>query len=315
MASRAVFAILLLLEVNLCAVSVHAQVDSPRLNSWVGVYPNDRVRGVTFLEDPEIKNRVIDALGPTSISQMREMSLVGPIVHRGDWLIAYGCQPDMCAAAKWWVAINFTNSEARACLALANLPTVRFGASGKKYVDLPRTREGGCPEPEKAIPVFDQLFRDSVGSATLKPPVASALVEPPPIVLDKSMTRVLLKKDGGTFGVPIEINGALTLDFIVDSGAADVSVPIDVFSTLLRTGTIQDSDIIGEQTYILADGSRSKSITFTIRSLKVGEKVVDNVRGSVGSSGGVLLLGQSFFERFKSWSVDNVNHELVLEPR
>ena len=160
--------------------------------------------------------------------------------------------------------------------------------------------------------MFDQLLGGSVASETS--PLTS-LVAPPPVALNKGWTRVPLKRDGGTFGVPIEINGALTLDFIVDSGAADVSVPIDVFSTLLRTGTIQDSDIMGEQTYVLADGSQSKSITFTIRSLKVGDKIVNKVRGSVGSSGGILLLGQSFLERFKSWSVDNVNHELVLEPR
>jgi clan AA aspartic protease (TIGR02281 family) len=122
-----------------------------------------------------------------------------------------------------------------------------------------------------------------------------------------------LKKEGGTFVVPVQINGAITLDFTVDSGAADVSVPADVFSTLARTGTIKDSDIIGEETYVLADGSKSQSVTFTIRSLKVGDRIVENVRGSVAPSRGSLLLGQSFLERFKSWSIDNTKHVLLLE--
>jgi clan AA aspartic protease (TIGR02281 family) len=122
-----------------------------------------------------------------------------------------------------------------------------------------------------------------------------------------------LKKEGGTFVVPVQINGAITLDFTVDSGAADVSVPADVFSTLARTGTIRDSDIIGEETYVLADGSKSQSVTFTIRSLKVGDRIVENVRGSVAPSRGSLLLGQSFLERFKSWSIDNTKHVLLLE--
>jgi clan AA aspartic protease (TIGR02281 family) len=124
---------------------------------------------------------------------------------------------------------------------------------------------------------------------------------------------VPLKQDGGIFVVPVEINGAITLEFGVDSGAADVSVPLDVFSTLKRTHTIKDSDIIGEQTYMLADGSRSPSIIFTIRSLKVGGKVVENVRGSVAPPQGTLLLGQSFLKRFKSWSINNTNHEHLLE--
>jgi predicted aspartyl protease len=71
----------------------------------------------------------------------------------------------------------------------------------------------------------------------------------------------------------------------------------------------------GEQTYVLADGSKSKSITFTIRSLKIGDTIVKNVKGSVASPHGMLLLGQSFLERFKSWSVDNARRELVLEQQ
>jgi uncharacterized protein len=126
--------------------------------------------------------------------------------------------------------------------------------------------------------------------------------------------RVPLKMDGGTFVVPVQINGTMTLDFIIDSGAADVSVPADVVSTLMRAGAIREPDFIGENTYVLADGSKTKSPTFTIRTLKVGNTVLDNVRGSVASSQGSLLLGQSFLARFKSWSIDNTKQELLLEP-
>src|SRR5262249_39266645 len=47
---------------------------------------------------------------------------------------------------------------------------------------------------------------------------------------------------------------------------------------------------------------------------KVGDMVVENVIGSVGPMQGSLL-GQSFLERFRSWSIDNTNHVLLLEPR
>jgi clan AA aspartic protease (TIGR02281 family) len=313
MARRAALMTLLLLATVAWAVPARAQADPAAIKAWVGMYPHDRLRGLTFLEDPEVQTRVINALGPSAVSQIKDMATVGPILQRGDWLIAYGCRPHMCADAKWWVAINLTSFETRACLALLGSPTVRFGASGKKYIDLPRAREGACPEPEKTIPMFDQLLGGPIASEKPKASVTLSFGAPPPIALNKNWTRVPLKKEGGTFGVPIEINGALTLEFVVDSGAADVSVPVDVFSTLIRTGTIKDSDIIGEETYVLADGSKSKLITFTIRSLKVGDKVVENVKGSVASSHGILLLGQSFLERFKSWSVDNVKHELLLE--
>jgi len=36
--------------------------------------------------------------------------------------------------------------------------------------------------------------------------------------------------------VPVKINGAVTLNFVIDSGLADVSVPADVVLSLIRTG-------------------------------------------------------------------------------
>jgi predicted aspartyl protease len=118
---------------------------------------------------------------------------------------------------------------------------------------------------------------------------------------------------GGIYVVPVLINDAITLDFIVDSGAADVSIPADVVMTLMRTGTLRDSDFLGEKTYVLADGSEVPSQTFRIRSLKVGNRVLENVNGSVAPVQGSLLLGQSFLSRFKSWSVDNARHSLIIE--
>jgi hypothetical protein len=78
-------------------------------------------------------------------------------------------------------------------------------------------------------------------------------------------TVVPLVPDGGTFTVPVTINGRLTLNFVVDSGAADVSVPADVVMTLVRTGTISDEDFLGKQTYQMADGSIVPSQRFIIR--------------------------------------------------
>lgn len=124
---------------------------------------------------------------------------------------------------------------------------------------------------------------------------------------------VKMVQEGGVYKVPVLINGAIPLNFIVDSGATDVSIPNDVVLTLIRTGTITESDFIGAQTYTLADGSTTSSPTFRIRSLKVGDTVLQDVVGSVANQKGDLLLGQSFLGRFKSWSINNTTHTLVLE--
>ncbi len=125
-------------------------------------------------------------------------------------------------------------------------------------------------------------------------------------------SEIPLVEQGGTFVLPVLINNAITLSFVVDSGAADVSIPRDVFSTLIRSGTISGADIIGEQTYRLADGSTSVGMTFRIRVLKVGNRELENVTGSVAPETGTLLLGQSFLSRFNSWSIDNNRHVLLL---
>jgi hypothetical protein len=59
----------------------------------------------------------------------------------------------------------------------------------------------------------------------------------------------------GVWVVPVNINNRLTLDFVVDSGAADVQIPDDVFRTLIRTSTISRNDFIGAGQYVLADGT------------------------------------------------------------
>jgi aspartyl protease family protein len=121
-----------------------------------------------------------------------------------------------------------------------------------------------------------------------------------------------MQRQGGIYFLPVLINDAITLNFVVDSGAADVSIPADVVMTLMRTGTLKESDFLGQRTYVLADGSTVPSKTFRIRSLKVGNKVLENVNGSA-SLKGIPLLGQSFLGRFKSWSVDNTKHVLIFE--
>jgi predicted aspartyl protease len=47
------------------------------------------------------------------------------------------------------------------------------------------------------------------------------------------LIEVPLNAVGSTFEVPVEIDGAITINFVVDSGASDVTIPADVVSTLI----------------------------------------------------------------------------------
>jgi clan AA aspartic protease (TIGR02281 family) len=116
----------------------------------------------------------------------------------------------------------------------------------------------------------------------------------------------------GAYVVPVLINGVLTENFIIDSGSADVSIPVDVASTLERLGAISPSDLIGSKTYILADGSRVPSATYRIASLKIGDLVMQNVTVRIAPEKSHFLLGQSFLSRLKSWSMDNARRALII---
>lgn len=124
--------------------------------------------------------------------------------------------------------------------------------------------------------------------------------------------EVPLIKDGGVYTVPVRINDVLTLDFIIDSGAAEVMVPADVALTLLRTGTITQDDFLPGQTYRLADGSSTKSKRFNIKELRIGDYAVRNVSAGINDIEGMLLLGQSFLSKVPSWSQDNKRGVLVI---
>jgi clan AA aspartic protease (TIGR02281 family) len=125
---------------------------------------------------------------------------------------------------------------------------------------------------------------------------------------------VALKTEGGALLVPVVINDSVKLDFMLDSGAAVVTIPADVAMTLIRTGTITRDDVLGRQKFQMADGHTASSTILRIRSLKVGNIVVHDVQASVTDAKGSLLLGQTFLARLTTWSIDNSRHVLVLGP-
>jgi predicted aspartyl protease len=142
----------------------------------------------------------------------------------------------------------------------------------------------------------------------LQPATGSAAASP----VATGHSETALHNDGGTFTVPVLINGVIPLEFMVDSGAAEVSIPADVVMTLMRTGTIGPDDFLGKRTYVMADGSTVPSQAFRIRSLRVGNREVRNATAGVAPVKGSPLLGQSFLRQFGSWSIDNRRGVLVL---
>lgn len=124
--------------------------------------------------------------------------------------------------------------------------------------------------------------------------------------------RIPIFAEGGVYTVPVMINGAFTIDFVLDTGAAVVLVPADVALTLMRIGTIDRFDIRGADEYALADGSLVENTKINFRSLQIGSITLRNVEGVIGGVESTLLLGQSALRRLEPWRLDTRSGHLVV---
>jgi predicted aspartyl protease len=167
------------------------------------------------------------------------------------------------------------------------------------------------PASPRVIECFKQAGRARIAylRAYLSSPVGESTAVPPRGNLGE---EIPLENSGGIYMAPVLLNGFLPIPFVVDSGAADVSLPADVVLTLFRTGTISDSDFIGEGKYRLADGSVMKSPQFFLHEVKVGNHSFSHILASVAPLASKPLLGQSFLSKVGAWSVNNERHILVL---
>ena len=130
--------------------------------------------------------------------------------------------------------------------------------------------------------------------------------------LDTPMV-IKLEQEHGIFVAPVTVNGDMNLKFAVDTGASDVSIPAEVIMAMMDSGALTQKDFVGEKTVMLADGSKHQAKVFRLRSLKLGDLVLDNVTATSAEKNAPLLLGQSFLGRLKSWSMDNAAHTLMIK--
>lgn len=123
---------------------------------------------------------------------------------------------------------------------------------------------------------------------------------------------VAMEAFNGAFVVAVNLDNVLDEKFIVDSGAADVSIPSGVAERLKRSGAMTAADFLGQKVYMMADGSKVPSDIYRLASLKIGGLVMRNVTVRVAGENTSPLLGQSFLSRLKSWSMDNVRQVMVF---
>jgi clan AA aspartic protease (TIGR02281 family) len=294
-----------------------------------GLYPREALR------QPAVEEALRGLLGAELFEQLKDYTYGNPMEFNGRFAVGAACVPRDCGGS----AVRFVFGADNVWVGLigggqmriyGNPPKAARGllVAGPSAVRAP-VEATQRPVAPPLLPVSASTIpRPTPAEPRLQPRPQPALQPGPQSGLapgprmqpeaaqsappDGGVTEVRMRRRDGAFDVPVTINDTMTVQFSIDSGSSDVSVSPAVLRRLMDAGTVAPADFMGKQTYHLADGSRVASDTFRIHSLRVGDKEVHDVIGSVSNDSDTLLLGQSFLSRFHSWSIDNQRGVLLL---
>ena len=117
-------------------------------------------------------------------------------------------------------------------------------------------------------------------------------------------TTVKMRKENGVYLVPIEVNG-LNLDFVFDTGASSISISLAEARVMARQGKITEDDILGQARFADANGDVSVGMVIQLRTVKIGDIVLENVKATVVDNlQAPLLLGQTALAKFGKVTID-----------
>ncbi|MFZ4400598.1 MAG: retropepsin-like aspartic protease family protein [Bacteroidales bacterium] len=131
---------------------------------------------------------------------------------------------------------------------------------------------------------------------------------------DDSKSNVIkMVKENDVYQIPVEING-ISMKFIFDTGASIISISNTEALFLYKQGKLADEDFIGKNEFMDANGDISVGTIINLKTIKIGNKTINNVKASVVNNlGAPLLLGQSALQRFGKISVDYSNETITFE--
>lgn len=119
------------------------------------------------------------------------------------------------------------------------------------------------------------------------------------------VSEIPFTKEDGVCKVKCNING-LPLAFVFDTGASEVTMSMVEATFMVKNGYLSDSDIIGSQRYMDANGNVNVGTVINLKKVEFGDLSLTNVRASVvRNQKAPLLLGQSVLGRLGKIEIDN----------
>ncbi|QDK81729.1 hypothetical protein EXU85_25205 [Spirosoma sp. KCTC 42546] len=133
---------------------------------------------------------------------------------------------------------------------------------------------------------------------------AAPIPKPTLTQIGSGPTEVAMEKEKGVYKVPVIINGH-PMKFILDTGASLISISSTEAEFMMKQGTITEDDIVGQSRFEDANGDLSPGDLIRLKSVQIGDRVLENVTANVvRSTKAPLLLGQSALSKFGKISVD-----------
>lgn len=166
----------------------------------------------------------------------------------------------------------------------------------------------GCKHPESDS--FDRFNNKKIGDESTIESKTSFIKQNETI----DETNVIkMETENGVKYVWVEIND-LKLRFIFDTGASSICISPAEATVLYRQGTLQKEDILDVEYFQDATGKISEGTKINLRTVKVGNIILENIEATViDNVNAPLLLGQTVFEKFGKIEIDNINDEIILK--
>lgn len=129
----------------------------------------------------------------------------------------------------------------------------------------------------------------------------------------ENKTFLKMENENGVKYVWLEVN-EIRLRFIFDTGASNICISVAEAIVLYRQGTLSKEDILDTQYFQDATGKISAGTRINLRSVKIGDRTLNNIEAIViDNNEAPLLFGQSALERFGKISIDNKKSVIIFE--
>ncbi len=111
------------------------------------------------------------------------------------------------------------------------------------------------------------------------------------------------------------VNG-ITMKFDYDKKETDFFISADAAFQLLKDGTIDKNDFIGDATKVISEGSIANKAVFTIKELRIGKSTIKNINATVNNKiKTTIQFGENTLMKFGSFAIDDQERRIIFNEQ